>query len=261
MNEAMEQVPGFLFFDHVAVSVKAGELEPQVNAYKAMGFKEVHREDVLGGDQVREVLLQVGDGPNLVQLLEPLSPESPVAKQLEKNGGRGGLAHVAFRVTDVGKAFDYLKENGFKVIDKAPRKGSRGTTVFFVHPKTTETAAFGYLFEVVQEGLNTILPKVFDHVRRLNDAFGTGIDMNGPSLDHIALRKFVESSEIEFDENGVPDFEPWVLTWDELRQSVTFPELFKQFPPRTPEEIRAWEELIEKKRVEFNAKRRYRKLS
>ena len=152
MTEAIEQVPGFLFFDHIAVSVKAGELEPQVNAYKAMGFKEMHREDVLGGDQVREVLLQVGDGPNLVQLLEPLTPESPVAKQLEKNGGRGGLAHVAFRVADIGKAFDYLKENGFKIIDKAPRKGSQGTTVFFVHPKTTEAAAFGYLFEVVQEG-------------------------------------------------------------------------------------------------------------
>jgi methylmalonyl-CoA/ethylmalonyl-CoA epimerase len=152
MDRVMEQVPGFLFFDHVAVSVKAGELEPQVDAYKAMGFKEVYREDVLGGDQVREVLLQVGDGPNLIQLLEPLDPESPVAKQLEKNGGRGGLAHVAFRVKDIGKAFTYLKENGFKVIDAAPRKGSRGTTVFFVHPKTTEAAAFGYLFEVVQEG-------------------------------------------------------------------------------------------------------------
>ena len=94
----------------------------------------------------------MGDGPNLIQLLEPLGPNSPVAKQLEKNGGRGGLAHVAFRVKDIGKAFTYLKENGFKVIDAAPRKGSRGTTVFFVHPKTTEAAAFGYLFEVVQEG-------------------------------------------------------------------------------------------------------------
>jgi methylmalonyl-CoA/ethylmalonyl-CoA epimerase len=152
MSEAMQQVPGFLFFDHIAVSVKAGELEPQVQAYKAMGFREVHREDVLGGDQVREVLLQVGDGPNLIQLLEPLNAESPVAKQLEKNGGRGGLAHVAFRVADIHKAFDYLKQNGFKIIDPAPRKGSRGTTVFFVHPKTTEAAAFGYLFEVVQEG-------------------------------------------------------------------------------------------------------------
>jgi methylmalonyl-CoA/ethylmalonyl-CoA epimerase len=87
-----------------------------------------------------------------VQLLEPLNAESPVAKQIEKNGGRGGLAHVALRVADIAKAYDYLKANGFKLIDAGPRKGSRGTTVFFVHPKTTEKAAFGYLLEVVQEG-------------------------------------------------------------------------------------------------------------
>ena len=152
MTTEMQSIPGFLFFDHVAVSVKMGELEAQVAAYKAMGFQELHREDVLGGDQVREVLLQVGDGPNVVQLLEPLTAESPVAKQLEKNGGRGGLAHVALRVADARKAFDYLQGKGFKIIDKAPRPGSRGTTVFFVHPKTTEQVAFGYLLEVVQEG-------------------------------------------------------------------------------------------------------------
>lgn len=152
INAQIEQVPGFLFFDHVAVSVKAGELEDHVNAYRAMGFVEVHREDVLGTDQVREVLLQVGHGPNLIQLIEPLTPESPVAKQMEKNGGRGGLAHVAFRVTDIQKAFDYLKQNRFEIIDKAPRKGSRGTRIFFIHPRTTEKAAFGYLIEVVQEG-------------------------------------------------------------------------------------------------------------
>jgi methylmalonyl-CoA/ethylmalonyl-CoA epimerase len=109
---------------------------------------------VLGSDQVREVLLKVGDGPNLVQLLEPLSPESPVAKQIEKSGGRGGFAHVAFRVSDIQQAFDYMKAKGFKIIDSAPRKGSRGTTVFFVHPKTSEQASFGYLMEVVQEGSN-----------------------------------------------------------------------------------------------------------
>ena len=152
MGSQMEQIPGFLFFDHVAISVKPGELEAHVRAYQAMGFQEVHREEMLGGDQVREVLLQVGDGPNLVQLLEPLTPESPVAKQIEKNGGRGGMAHVALRVADIQKAFDYLRANGFKIIDPGPRKGSRGTTVFFVHPKTTETAAFGYLLEIVQEG-------------------------------------------------------------------------------------------------------------
>ena len=152
MQAQIKDVPGFLFFDHVAVAVKPGELDAHIKAYETMGFREVHREEMLGSDQVREVLLQVGDGPNLVQLLEPLSPESPVAKQMEKSGGRGGLAHIALRVVDIRKAFDYMKENGFKIIDREPRKGSRGTTVFFVHPKTTETAAFGYLIEVVQEG-------------------------------------------------------------------------------------------------------------
>ena len=151
MTDELKQIPGFLFFDHVAVSVRPGELEAHVAAYKTMGFTEIHREDVLGTDQVREVLLRVGDGPNLLQLIEPLTPESPVAKQIEKNGGRGGLAHIALRVNDIQRAFDYLKEKGFKIIDKAPRKGSRGTTVFFVHPKTTETAAFGYVLEVVEE--------------------------------------------------------------------------------------------------------------
>jgi methylmalonyl-CoA/ethylmalonyl-CoA epimerase len=152
MNNEAKQVPGFLFFDHVAISVRQGELEAHVDAYKRLGFTEIHREDVLGKDQVREVLLQVGDGPNLVQLLEPLGAESPVAKQLEKNGGRGGFAHIALRVSDIQKAFEYMKANGYKIIDERPRPGSRGTTVFFVHPKTTESAAFGYLIEVVQEG-------------------------------------------------------------------------------------------------------------
>jgi methylmalonyl-CoA/ethylmalonyl-CoA epimerase len=150
--DALKQIPGFLYFDHIAVAVKQGELEQHVNAYKSLGFSEVHREDVLGTDQVREVLLRVGDGPNLIQLLEPLSAESPVTKQLEKSGGRGGFAHVAFRVADIQKAFDYMQTNGFKIIDAKPRNGSRGTKVFFVHPKTTDQAAFGYLMEVVQEG-------------------------------------------------------------------------------------------------------------
>lgn len=152
MNSEAQQVPGFLFFDHVAISVKQGELEAHVAAYKDLGFREIHREDVLGTDQVREVLLQVGDGPNLVQLLEPLAPESPVAKQIEKNGGRGGLAHIALRVADIDAAYRYMKDKGYKLIDAQPRPGSRGTIVFFVHPKTTEAAAFGFIMEVVQEG-------------------------------------------------------------------------------------------------------------
>jgi len=127
--------------------VKTGELDTQAAAYRALGFAEIHREEVLGTDQVREVLLRIGDGPNLVQLLEPLTADSPVQKLIDRNGGRGGFAHLAFRVADIQAAFDHMKASGVTIIDKAPRKGSRGTTVFFVHPK-----AFGYLLEVVEEG-------------------------------------------------------------------------------------------------------------
>ena len=152
LTAAVAGVPAIACIDHLAIAVKAGELDAQVAAYRLLGFTEIHREDVLGGDQVREVLLRVGDGPNLVQLLEPLTPDSPVQKLIDRNGGRGGFAHVAFRVSDIQQAFDHMKAQGFNLIDKAPRRGSRGTTVFFVHPKSREAAAFGFLIEMVQEG-------------------------------------------------------------------------------------------------------------
>jgi methylmalonyl-CoA/ethylmalonyl-CoA epimerase len=142
----MPPIPGFLFIDHIAIAVPHGDLEAQIASYQSLGFREMHREDVLGSDQVREVLLQIGDGPNLIQLLEPLAAESPVAKLIEGNGGRGGFAHIALRVSDIHVAFDHMKESGFQIVDPAPRPGSRGTTVFFVHPKS-----LGYLVEVVQE--------------------------------------------------------------------------------------------------------------
>src|SRR5512146_1263798 len=129
-DNELRAVPGILFVDHVAISVPGGALEAQVEAYRLLGFREVHREDVGGGDQVREVLLRIGDGPNLIQLLEPLTADSPVQKLIDRGGGRGGFAHVAFRVSDIHRAFDYMKANGFNIIDPAPRKGSRGTTVF-----------------------------------------------------------------------------------------------------------------------------------
>lgn len=150
VHEDLKQIPGIKFVDHVAIAVKAGDLDGQVKAYEMLGFREVHREEVLGGDQVREALLQIGDGPNLIQLLEPLTPNSPVQKLIERNGGRGGLAHVAFRVESAQQAFDAMSARGFQLIDKAPRKGSRGTTVFFVHPKSREDNPFGLLIEIVE---------------------------------------------------------------------------------------------------------------
>lgn len=151
VQQEMSRVPGFQFVDHVAVAVKQGELEAQVKAYELLGFKEIHREEVLGTDQVRESLLQIGAGPNLIQLLEPLTADSPVQKLIDRNGGRGGLAHVAFRVRSAQEAYDYMKGAGFQLIDKAPRKGSRGTTVFFVHPKSRAENPFGFLIEVVED--------------------------------------------------------------------------------------------------------------
>jgi methylmalonyl-CoA/ethylmalonyl-CoA epimerase len=151
MQEELKDVPGIRFVDHVAIAVRPGELDGQVRAYEMLGFHEIHREEVLGSDQVREVLLQIGTGPNLIQLLEPLSPDSPVQKLIEKNGGRGGLAHVAFRVGDAQHAFDAMRAGGFQIIDKAPRMGSRGTTVFFVHPKSRAESPFGVLIEIVED--------------------------------------------------------------------------------------------------------------
>jgi methylmalonyl-CoA/ethylmalonyl-CoA epimerase len=144
-------IPGFLFVDHVAIAVPLGQLDAQVAAYSLLGFREIHREEVYGHDQVREALLQIGNGPNLIQLLEPLSADSPVQKLLDKNGGRGGFAHIAFRVASAQQAFDKMKSDGFNIIDKAPRPGSRGTTVFFVHPKSRDENPFGYLIEIVED--------------------------------------------------------------------------------------------------------------
>jgi methylmalonyl-CoA/ethylmalonyl-CoA epimerase len=149
-HEDLKAVSGIKFVDHVGIAVKQGELASQVEAYQMLGFTEIHREEVLGNDQVRESLLQIGDGPNLIQLLEPLTPDSPVQKLIDRNGGRGGLAHVAFRVESAQQAFDSMQATGFQIIDKAPRKGSRGTTVFFLHPKSRADNPFGFLIEIVE---------------------------------------------------------------------------------------------------------------
>ncbi len=94
-------------------------------------------------DGVEEALLKVAD--SYIQLLTPVTPESPVARYLERHGE--GLHHIGYRVADVTAALETLKAQGARVIDAVPRPGSRGTTVAFVHPK----ASFGTLIELVQE--------------------------------------------------------------------------------------------------------------
>jgi methylmalonyl-CoA/ethylmalonyl-CoA epimerase len=149
-DQDLNSIPGIKCVDHVAIAVKQGDLDNQVRAYEMLGFQEIHREEISGTDQVCESLLSIGDGSNLIQLLEPLSLESPVQKIVDKNGGRPAIAHIAFRVESAQRAFDSLQSRGFCIIDKAPRAGSRGTTVFFVHPKSRADNPFGVLFEIVE---------------------------------------------------------------------------------------------------------------
>jgi methylmalonyl-CoA/ethylmalonyl-CoA epimerase len=127
--------------DHVAIAVR--DLDAAVAYYeKVFGATVAHRE-VVESDGVEEALLEVAQ--SYVQLLTPTRDDSPVAKYLDKKGE--GLHHVGYRVADCAAALQSVKDAGGQVIDQAPRPGSRGTTVAFVHPK----GAFGTLIELVQE--------------------------------------------------------------------------------------------------------------
>jgi len=127
--------------DHVAIAVN--DLEAAIAWYaEAFGATVVHRERV-ESDGVEEALLKVAD--SYVQLLTPTRDDSPVAKYLANKGE--GLHHIGYRVANCAEALESIKAMGGRVIDEAPRPGSRGTTVAFVHPKTS----FGTLIELVQE--------------------------------------------------------------------------------------------------------------
>jgi methylmalonyl-CoA/ethylmalonyl-CoA epimerase len=127
--------------DHVAIAVN--DLEGAITWYQEVfGATVTHRERV-ESDGVEEALLAVAD--SYVQLLTPTRDDSPVAKYLANKGE--GLHHIGYRVDDCAAALQSVKDAGGRVIDEAPRPGSRGTTVAFVHPKTS----FGTLIELVQE--------------------------------------------------------------------------------------------------------------
>lgn len=76
-------------------------------------------------------------GQTKIELLEPTCPESTIAKFIEKNGGRGGIHHVAFNVESVAEALKEAEAAGLKLIDVAPRKGAENLMIAFLHPKST----------------------------------------------------------------------------------------------------------------------------
>jgi methylmalonyl-CoA/ethylmalonyl-CoA epimerase len=133
--------PQLTEIDHIAIAVQ--DLESAIAYYAdTFGATVAHRERI-DSDGVEEALLKVAD--SYIQLLTPTRDDSPVAKYLEKKGE--GIHHVGYRVANCAETLQLVKDHGGQVIDQAPRPGSRGTTVAFVHPK----GAFGTLIELVQE--------------------------------------------------------------------------------------------------------------
>jgi methylmalonyl-CoA epimerase len=131
----------FTEIDHVAIAVN--DLDAAIAWYADVFGAEVTHREVVESDGVEEALVRVAD--SYIQLLTPTREDSPVAKYLAKRGE--GLHHIAYRVADCAAALATVKESGARVIDDAPRPGSRNTTVAFMHPQD----AFSTLIELVQE--------------------------------------------------------------------------------------------------------------
>jgi methylmalonyl-CoA epimerase len=131
----------FTEIDHVAIAVN--DLDAAIAWYADVFGAEVTHREVVESDGVEEALVRVAD--SYIQLLTPTREDSPVAKYLAKRGE--GLHHIAYRVDDCAVALAKVQESGARVIDDAPRPGSRNTTVAFIHPQD----AFSTLIELVQE--------------------------------------------------------------------------------------------------------------
>ncbi len=127
--------------DHIAIAVR--DLESAISYYQEAFGAEVHHREIVESDGVEEALVKVGE--SYIQLTSATRPDSPIAISIEKRGE--GLHHVGYRVENCQEALDQMVAAGATAIDKAPRPGSRGTTVAFVHPK----GSFGTLIELVQE--------------------------------------------------------------------------------------------------------------
>jgi len=126
--------------DHVGVAV--GDLDAALDLYTSVyGLKLAHRETV-AEQGVEAALLDVGE--NHVELVAPLSDDSPVGKFIAKRGS--GLHHVAYQTTDIEATLRTLRDAGLRLIDETPRTGIRRSRVAFLHP----SASGGVLTEIVE---------------------------------------------------------------------------------------------------------------
>ena len=127
--------------DHVGIAVLS--LDEAVEHYRKTLGVDPHHSETIEEQGVREVLFRAGT--SFIQLLEPLGPDTPVGKFIERKGP--GVHHIGYRVSSVEQTLAHLKDEGVPLVDEVPRIGSMGNTIAFVHPKGFD----GVLVELVEQ--------------------------------------------------------------------------------------------------------------
>jgi methylmalonyl-CoA/ethylmalonyl-CoA epimerase len=127
--------------DHIGIATRAIDAASTF-WHEGLGLEQVNAEEV-AEQKVRVAMLAVGE--SRIELLEATSPDSPIAKFIEKRGP--GIHHIAIRVDDIYHALERLKHEGAQLIDAEPRVGAGGCLVAFIHP----SSANGVLVELVQD--------------------------------------------------------------------------------------------------------------
>lgn len=128
--------------NHIGIAVH--NIDESLAFYRDTLGMEFEGTEVVEEQKVKVAFLSVGE--SRIELLEPTSDDSPVAKFLEKNGE--GTHHVAYEVADIEAVLSDLKAKGVRLIDETPRNGAHGTRIAFLHPKATG----GVLTEICQGG-------------------------------------------------------------------------------------------------------------
>ena len=120
--------------EHVGIAVTS--LEEAIPFYERLLNTKCYKVEEVEEQHVRTAFLKIGEVK--IELLEATSEESAIAKFIAKNGGRGGIQHIAVAVEDgLQAALDEIQANGDRVIDAAPRGGADGLHIAFLHPKST----------------------------------------------------------------------------------------------------------------------------
>jgi len=144
-----EALPGVVGLDHIGVAV--ADLDAAVTLHtEVLGLVERHRETNADQGVVEVMLSPAADGPGTqIQLVAALDEHSAVHRFLARRGP--GLHHLAYAVNDVNTASEVLLRRGFRLLYDAPRAGTRGSLINFVHPKDTG----GVLIELVEPAAQT----------------------------------------------------------------------------------------------------------